>query len=288
MPIRWLRLALMVPAGLALALVAAPSALADSVQSSNWAGYAVHRGGVRFKSVTATWRQPNATCTAGQATYSSVWVGLGGYNETSKALEQIGSEVDCNARGRTVSSVWYELVPAASKTIRIQVRPGDTLKATVTVVGHKVSLGLRDLTRRRSFAKVLHASTVDVSSAEWILETPSVCQGSFSCEVLPLANFGRATITGASAATTRGIRGSISHRAWKTSKITLAGSGHHFINQGAQATVAMASPSSLTAGGGAFTVTYQSAPVADPTPVASTSQANLRTGVLVRPARASR
>ena len=84
------------------ALVAAPAALADSVQSSNWAGYAVHRGGVRFKRVTGTWRQPRVTCVGGRATYSSVWVGLGGYSESSQALEQIGSEVDCNARGRMV------------------------------------------------------------------------------------------------------------------------------------------------------------------------------------------
>jgi hypothetical protein len=285
--IRGLRLALLAAAGFALALAAAPAALADSVQSSNWAGYAIHRGGVRFKRVTGTWRQPTATCTGGRATYSSIWVGLGGYSETSNALEQIGSEVDCNARGKTVSSVWYELVPAASRTIRMQVRPGDTLKATVTVTGHTVQLALRDLTRRHSFTRTLHPSTVDVSSAEWILETPSVCNGSL-CRVLPLANFGRATVTGASATTTRGRKGPISARAWKTTKITLAGGGRHFINQGPEATVAMASPSSLSAGGGAFAVTYESTQAADPTTIAPTSQAGIRTGVLVRPRRASR
>ncbi len=242
---------------------------------------------MRFKRITGTWRQPTTTCTAGQPTYSSIWVGLGGYSETSNALEQIGSEVDCNARGRTVSSVWYELVPAASKTIRMQVRPGDTLRATVTVIGNKVKLALRDLTRRHSFAKTLHASRVDVSSAEWILETPSVCNGSL-CKVLPLADFGRATITSASATTTRGIKGRISDRAWKTTKITLASSGRHFINQGLEAMAAMASPSSLSAGGGAFAITYEGTQAADPTTLAPTSQANLRTGVLVRPRRASR
>lgn len=282
---RRLRLALILPAGVALALTAAPAALADSVKSSNWAGYAIHHGGVRFKRVTGIWRQPTTTCTGGQATYSSIWVGLGGFSETSKALEQIGSEVDCNARGKTVSSVWYELVPAASRTIRMQVRPGDTLKATVTVIGHQVELALRDLTRHRLFTKSLQASSVDTSSAEWILETPSVCARTSSCEVLPLADFGRAAITHASATTVGGITGPISGRKWKTTKITLASSGRHFINQGGEVTAAMASPSSLSAGGGAFSITYQSSQAAQPTTAATTSQSNLRTGVLVRPGR---
>ena len=66
---------------------------------------------------------------------------------TSNALEQIGSEVDCSARGTVVSSAWYELVPAPSRTIRMTVRPGDELSAEVTVAGHEVTLMLRDLTR---------------------------------------------------------------------------------------------------------------------------------------------
>ncbi|HEY3728089.1 MAG TPA: G1 family glutamic endopeptidase [Solirubrobacteraceae bacterium] len=271
-------------AGFALALIGAPAALADSVQSSNWAGYAVHRGGVKFKRVTGTWRQPTATCTPGRATYSSVWVGLGGYNESSKALEQIGAEVDCNARGKVVSSAWYELVPAPSRTIRMQVRPGDQLKATVTIVGHEVGLQLRDLTKHHTFTRNIHVSTVDVSSAEWILETPSVCSGKgFVCQVLPLADFGTATITGASASTTRGAVGPISDRSWSTSKITLASGGHRFIAQGGAPTVS-ALPSSLTSRGGAFTVTYQSSTplVASST---SVSRSNVRTVPLVRPAR---
>src|SRR5205823_8781300 len=143
-------------AGLALACLTAWPALADDVQSSNWAGYAAHRGGVKFKRVTGTWRQPKATCTPGRATYSSVWVGLGGYSVSSKALEQIGGEVDCNARGKVISSAWYELVPAPSRTIRLKVRPGDELKATVTVIGHQARLQLRNLTRRHTFTRTVH------------------------------------------------------------------------------------------------------------------------------------
>ena len=108
-------------AGLAVAaaLLLAPPALADTTQSSNWAGYAIHKSGVTFRKVAGSWTQPSATCTPGERTFSSVWVGLGGYDERSNALEQIGTETDCSASGRVVSSAWYELVPAPSRTIRM-------------------------------------------------------------------------------------------------------------------------------------------------------------------------
>src|SRR5438046_2912311 len=65
--------------------VAAPSALADAVQSSNWAGYAAHRAGVRFTKVVAAWRQPAASCVRSHRTFSAVWVGIGGYSASSDA-----------------------------------------------------------------------------------------------------------------------------------------------------------------------------------------------------------
>jgi len=68
----------------ALSAASAPAALADSTQSSNWAGYAIHRSGVSFTKVIGAWRQPSATCTAGSPAYSSAWVGLGGYSETRR------------------------------------------------------------------------------------------------------------------------------------------------------------------------------------------------------------
>ena len=126
-----------------------------------------------------------------------------------------------------------------------------------------------------------------MSSAEWILETPSVCNGNNFCQVLPLANFGRATITAANATTTRGIKGTISNRAWNTSKITLASSGRTFINGGQDATVSTASPSSLSPGGGTFSITYTSTQVTGPT-TGPVTQGSLRTGKLVRPGRTAR
>ena len=104
--------------------VTAPAALADSTNSSNWAGYAVHKPGVSFHTVSGTWRQPDAKCTPGAQTYSAFWVGLGGFSLNAPALEQTGTEVDCSISGKVVSTAWYELVPAASMPIRLTVQPG--------------------------------------------------------------------------------------------------------------------------------------------------------------------
>jgi hypothetical protein len=263
---RWLSLAVIAFASLA----GAPAASADSTQSSNWAGYAVHHHGVRFSKVTGTWTQPRATCTPGQATYSSVWVGIGGYDLDSQALEQIGTESDCTASGRAVSSAWYELVPSASHPIKVTVSPGDRVRAGVTIAGGEVTVTLTDLTRHRSFTKRLHPATIDATSAEWILEAPSLCSSASSCETLPLADFGSAGFSAAAATTTTGVPGTIADRRWTRTKINLAAGGRTFVSNpsGPSAT---AVPSTLSAQGSAFTVTYRGGSTSM-TPTTPTSQ----------------
>jgi hypothetical protein len=242
-------------AALTFGLVGAASASADITDSSNWAGYAIHRSGVRFRTVVGSWTQPRATCTAGRATYSSVWVGIGGYDVSSPALEQIGTELDCTAGGRAVSNVWYELVPAPSRTAQLTVAPGDRIQASVSVTGNQVKLTLADLTRRRSFTKTVHVTVLDTTSAEWIVEAPSACSTATDCQTLPLADFGSAAITGARATTTGGQRGSITDRHWSTTKISLAENTGRFAGSPADRPV-LAQPSALTAGGTGFTVSY--------------------------------
>jgi hypothetical protein len=270
----------------ALAFVYAPSALADTSQSSNWAGYAIHRDGVSFSKVIGAWRQPDATCTPGTPSYSAVWVGIGGYSITSNALEQIGTEVDCSATGRVASSAWYELVPAASQAIKLAVRPGDELNASVTVTGQKVELTLNDLTHHRKFTKTLHASVVDVSSAEWIVEAPSSCLSDNSCQTLPLADFGSATFDLASAKSTTGHTGSIAGRAWSSTKISLAPAGQHFvIYQGPAAALGSAAPSVLGPGGTSFKVTYHAASTPVPVNPTLSKRAPRQAAQLTHPAR---
>ena len=231
--------------------------MANTTKSTNWAGYAIHRAGVTFRQVSGTWTQPSATCVAGQPAYSAAWVGLGGYQPTSRALEQIGTELDCNAAGKVRSSAWYELVPAASTTISLPVSPGDVMRATVTVTGHRVVVDLQNLTEHHSFHRVLHAASIDVSSAEWIIEAPSECISSLACHALPLANFGLLTFDSASAVATTGRPGAIVNRRWGRTKIKLTGGAQPAILARSMTDVAgTAVPSRLRGGGTVFDVTY--------------------------------
>jgi hypothetical protein len=281
------RLTVALTATVTLVLAAAPAALADSSQSSNWAGYAVHHTGVNFTKVVGEWVQPTATCTAGQPTYSSVWVGLGGYSVSSEALEQIGTELDCNRRGQAVSSAWYELVPAASHSVRLAVAPGDRVRATVTVNGHRVQLTLDDLTRHKSFTKSVRASVLDTTSADWIVEAPAVCFSQDSCQTLPLADFGSATFSLARAESTTGHTGTISDRSWGVSQIRLAETGRRFVASAGRSDVsASATPTSLSANGSSFTVTYSGLP-GGTAPTSASGVTVTRAGQLVRPGRSA-
>lgn len=267
----------------AAVLALAPPALADSIRSSNWAGYAAHSSRVHFTHVVGTWRQPSAVCAAGTPTYSSQWVGLGGYAVNSSALEQIGSELDCSASGKLVSTVWYELVPAPSRNIRMAVAPGDQLTAAVTVTGHRVRLLLSDLTRHRTFSRTVHVRQLDVSSADWIVEAPSECSRSSSCQQLALADFGTTAMTQASTRTSSGHRAGISDPLWRTTAITLSSAAGRFVGSGSGAG-AEATPSNLVFGGSAFAVTYAGA---SGSPPASSGPAARRVGAttLTRPRR---
>jgi hypothetical protein len=240
----------------AATLLFAPAALATT-SSTNWAGYAIHRPHTSFRSVEGTWTQPNVQCTPGVRTYSSFWVGLGGFNLTSSALEQVGTEVDCKASGAVHSTAWYELVPAPSTQLRMTVRPGDVMRARVVVSGHDVQISLFDVTRNRGFHKTLTTPYIDVSSAEWIVEAPSECLGSKICESLPLANFGLATFTSALVRTIRGHVGSISQAGWNATEIKLVPDSRRFVSQGLpQGSVATATPSPLSLDGQSFAVNY--------------------------------
>jgi hypothetical protein len=252
-----------------MALFGAPVAQADSgtSTSTNWSGYVAHGDGAKFSYIAGLWTQPSATCTPGSPTYSAVWVGIGGYSLSSKALEQIGTETDCTASGRVVSSAWYELVPAASQGIRMTVNPGDTIAGRVTVANHQVTLTLSDRTRHRSFSKKVTDPTIDVTSADWIVEAPSECSGSGNnCQALPLADFGSETFARARAATRRGQSGPITSRHWRTTAITLAPGGRQYIGY-TGASPGESSPSPLLDAGSSFKLTYTPVTPPSPTPV---------------------
>lgn len=238
-------------------LAAAGGAAADSSVSSNWSGYVAHRAGVSFRQVTGTWRQPADDCTQTSPGYAAAWVGLGGYSETSQALEQIGTEADCASTGRMEASAWYELVPAPSEPIRMTVRGGDLMRATVRVVRGAARLSLADLTSHASFSRVFRVSPVDVSSADWIVEAPSECSSNNNCRTLPLADFQQIRWSGARALTVAGASGPITSDLWGTTSISLAPDGRTYYASLQSQAASAAIPSALRASGAGFTVNWQ-------------------------------
>jgi hypothetical protein len=255
---------------LIIATVAATGALAvpgaaaatRTGTSSNWSGYVASKTRVRFSRVTAFWTVPTATCTGGRSRYSAVWVGLGGYHTKSKALEQVGTEADCSADGTARYASWYELVPDAEHSAHLTAKPGDQIAASVKVTGHTVRLRLVNVTRGTSFTKHLHASAVDTTSADWIVEAPSACGSNGSCFTLPLANFGSVGFAQARATSTSGHTGTIADPAWTTTALTLVAdsgrrSGPGFVGPPPDdGTRGGATPAALAATGDAFSVAY--------------------------------
>jgi hypothetical protein len=176
------------------ALVHAPlAARASAETSSNWAGYAAvspdSSAPASFTSATATWKQARADCSTSDAeSASAFWVGLGGYDEKSQSLEQIGTDSDCE-NGAPSYYAWYELIPAPPVIIKLKIRPGDTITTSVNVDGSTVLFQVKNRTLHTVFTKRVTTDALDLTSAEWVAEAPSSCQR-FSCTPVPLANFG--------------------------------------------------------------------------------------------------
>jgi hypothetical protein len=271
---------------LALAIAGAGAAFAGSIHSQsspNWAGWvalAAPRSNAiarHFITIRGSWIQPSATCTPHHTTFAAFWVGLGGYAQSSQALEQIGTEADCSKYGNIFYYAWYELLPGPPITIKgVKVIPGDAISAYVHVSSDNVTVGLTDLTSgAKPFVKptVMRRPPPDTSAAEWIAEAPSNCNGNNHCKPLLLTDFGQIGFTSASASSIGSAgrhSGPIDDPAWDHGSIVLSSSGtlHYTPNEKSYAL-----PSLLTESGTAFTVAYG---VSGPTgPTGSTGSTGL-------------
>jgi hypothetical protein len=250
-----------------LAAAFADAAPAQSVTvSSNWSGYAVTgpSKGYRFRRVAGSWVQPRGRCEAGRATYAVAWVGLGGFNRGARALEQAGTAVDCSRSGGALYSAWYELVPASPMKFRLRVHPGDRIAASVaekgrTERGRRTILQVRDLTTGAVRTAVRRLAAPDLSSAEWIVEAPSICISSARCMPLPLTDFGTIAFSKASVSGAASSHEAIDARSLKVTRLELRDYSDGPLgtrSQGA-ATHATGIASALSASGNAFTVTWQ-------------------------------
>ena len=164
-------------------------------------------------------RSRRSPAARGQSTYSAAWVGLGGYKQSSNALEQVGVDADCSRSGQPHYDSWYELIPAAPVSIPSSVHAGDQMTGSVTVRGTHVTLRLRNLTTGARYSTTRRTSQIDVSSADWILEAPSSCTAA-GCQTLPLADFGGVSFAAATA-TSGSHTGPVEDSRWSAAQIEL-------------------------------------------------------------------
>jgi hypothetical protein len=179
--------ALSATGGAASSVRHAPNHKITNSTSTNWSGYAVTGG--RYTQVSSSWTVPAVSCTG--TAYSSFWVGLDG--DTSGTVEQTGTDSDCS--GSTPQYyAWYEMYPKFPSNFNNPVHPGDKMSASVTTNGSgSFTLTISDGT---AWSRTVTArlKSAKLASAEVIAEAPSGSGG-----VLPLANFGTVSFSGATA-----------------------------------------------------------------------------------------
>ncbi|MCW4046746.1 MAG: G1 family endopeptidase [Candidatus Bathyarchaeota archaeon] len=158
-----------------------------------WSGYIVNLHGQNSSdlvaSVSASWIVPSVKPSENN-TFSSVWVGVGGYGE--KTLIQAGTEQEF-VDGRAYYFAWYELLPAyMTRITTMRVQPGDMVSVAISLVNANTNTWLievNDVTRGGRFQKTVVYNSSRLS-AEWIVERPNVDNVTST-----LANFGNVTFT---------------------------------------------------------------------------------------------
>lgn len=209
-----------------------------TASSTNWSGYAVTGANGAYNDVKGSWVEPSVKCGSRQTAYSSFWVGLDGYN--SNSVEQLGTDSDCR-RGSPKYYGWWEMYPNPSVTLSSSsypVSPGDTLTAEVSYSSGNYTLKMSS-SRGWSFSTT-QSGSFNNSSAEWIAEAPSSC--SFTCTVLPLANFGTMSFSNCTA--NGATIGSYGSSVWVDITMTTSGG------------TVKAQPSALNGSGNGFSDTW--------------------------------
>jgi hypothetical protein len=183
-------------------VVAGPASSDAGWSASNWSGYAVAGG--PYTSVSGRWVVPSVSRTHRQS-YASTWVGIDGFGNSS--LIQAGTAEDWYG-GSDHYHAWWEILPASETAIDMAVSPGDVVSVAITQVSAGTfTISLADLTRNESFSTT-QAYSGPLSSAEWIVEAPTVANhvATLAHYASPLT-FDSATVNGGAAGLAAGDAG---------------------------------------------------------------------------------
>jgi len=160
----------------------APSGPITLAPTDRWAGYLEAPGTVTEAS--ASWVVPSLTCPSTGNTFSSTWVGVGGF--TGGALLQAGMYDNC-LDGIQVHGAFGEEYPGSTDSYSLYIRAGDTVTATVqdTATGWEADVS-DDSTGAEEVGTA--ADFTGGTSAEWDIEA-------YGLPTYPLSNFESETFT---------------------------------------------------------------------------------------------
>lgn len=139
--------------------------------SSNWSGYARAGDKAKFRRISAEWNVP-FVLPSSKSSYSSAWIGIDGYENSN--LIQTGTGHDW-VNGQASYYAWWEILPDVETVIPFPVSPGDRIRATIYKINRtrRWCITLHNLTQSWTF-RTVQQYTGQQSSAEWIVEAPSV------------------------------------------------------------------------------------------------------------------
>jgi hypothetical protein len=163
-----------------------------------YAGYAATdlEGLTTYQKVTGHWIVPQAKCSAGETSASSIWVGMTSSSSLQSTLAQLGADSDCNA-GTPQYYMWWEMYPEPSVPLDLGVLPGDYITATVTFQQNQFQLTIDDLQAQYHFSITKPGKVSDTTIAECITEAPTIVDNPITNQghVAQLTNFGSVNIS---------------------------------------------------------------------------------------------
>jgi exosome complex RNA-binding protein Csl4 len=188
-------------------------------KSTDWAGYAVSSTSTPFTCVEATWTQPSVVCRATGLAAAAIWVGIGGVGQAG--LVQAGTQSQCD-HGVPTIGVWSQSLPREPYAVAadLAVAIGDRVHTRVLALGRSAySLTVENLTTGASFTVAATNTSLDPTTAEWIVEAPTLgCPK--SCAIASLPNFGTVSFSDVST-TIGGINGPLDATGFVHTRTTL-------------------------------------------------------------------
>ncbi|KAK8016679.1 aspergillopepsin-2 [Apiospora rasikravindrae] len=165
--------------------------------SSNWAGAVLIGNG--YTSVTGTIVVPTPKAgagTGGRASSASAWVGIDG-DTCSTSILQTGIDFTYT-NGQVSYDAWYEWFPDYAYNFNgISIKAGDTVTMTVTAsskTGGTAVIQNESTGQTATHTFAAQSAALCETNAEWIVE-----DFESGGSLVPFANFGTVTFTGASA-----------------------------------------------------------------------------------------